>query len=171
MFKLVFPLSEHELLYWDMIQEWKNFENIPTSPRKLFIWENYTDFLHIVNNDLTNNINWVNSSLFFFMEDDQLIGWLQIRHHIDHPNLSLKGWCGGHIWYWLRPSARWRGLSLVMLELWLLEARKLGITDVIISAYKHNLPSWKTIERLGWVLLKEIDSDGYILRVYIIQFS
>jgi predicted acetyltransferase len=53
--------------------------------------------------DLTNSSRLVNSTLFFFMLDDYILGAIQIRHHIDHPYLRESG---GHIGYSLRPSAR-----------------------------------------------------------------
>jgi predicted acetyltransferase len=47
-----------------------------------------------------------------------------------------------------------------MLSLGLEEAQKLGIREVIISAFEDNPASWKTIEKCGGVFLKVIKKDG-----------
>lgn len=38
-----------------MIEEWKLFEEIPTSPSALFRGENFEEFLQIAESDLTEN--------------------------------------------------------------------------------------------------------------------
>ncbi|GAB0175049.1 MAG: GNAT family N-acetyltransferase [Candidatus Altimarinota bacterium] len=152
-----------------MIEEWRNFESIPTSPRALFRGETYEEFLEIIENNRTSNQLGVPATLFFFMEDDMLLGALQLRHHIEHPNLSLDGGCGGHIGYGLRPNARGKGLAKVMLGLGLGEAKKLGLTKVLISAHSENIASWKTIEGLEGEFIQEIDDEGKGLRVYWIK--
>lgn len=53
-----------------------------------------------------------------------------------------------------------------MLRLGIIEARKLGIQDILISALEERVASWKTIERLGGVYVKSIDEDGKNLKVY-----
>ena len=87
MLKLEFPNITHKQAYLEMIQEWANFEVIPTSPGRLFSGENFEDFLEIVERDVIGNSSGVNSHLFFLVEDRKILGALQIRHHIDHPNL------------------------------------------------------------------------------------
>ena len=166
MLHLSFPNISHKSEYLAMISEWQAFEVTPTSPRKLFSWETYEDFLEIVKKDITDNPHGVNSTLFFFMDDDTILWAIQIRHSIDHPNLSLEGWCGGNIWYGLRPSARGKGLSKKMLQLGLIEAWKLGIQKVLISAHEDNIASWKTIESCGGEYIKTIPDEGKSLKVY-----
>ncbi len=163
---LTFPDITHKSRHLDMIAEWKDFPDPRRNPGRLFMWENYEEFLEIVNNDLTNNQKWINGSLFFFMDDDEILGAIQIRHHIDHPRLSLEWECGGHIGYGLRPSARGKWLAREMLSFWLIEARKLGIEKVLISADEDNPASWKTIESCGWIYLKSIIKEGRQLKVY-----
>lgn len=102
MLRLEFPNLSHKQSYLEMISEWRNFE-VPTSPGRLFAGENFENFLSIVEGDITNNPNGVNSHLFFLVEEGRILGAIQIRHHIDHPNLREVG---GHIGYGIRPSER-----------------------------------------------------------------
>lgn len=53
-----------------------------------------------------------------------------------------------------------------MLRLGIIEARKLGIQDILISALEERIASWKTIERLSGIYIKSIDEDGKNLKVY-----
>lgn len=165
MLYLTFPNISHQSRYLEMIEEWKNFET-PTSPWALFHGDNFEEFLENRKQDLISNRLWVPSTLFFFMDDEKILGAIQIRHTIDHPNLSLEWWCGGHIGYGLRPSARGQWLAREMLRLWLIEAQKLGIEKILISAHEDNPASWKTIERVGGEYVRTIDDEGKNLKVY-----
>lgn len=55
MLKLEFPNESHREMYEDMMKEWRSFETTPTSPRRLFVGENYDDFLMEIRNDVENN--------------------------------------------------------------------------------------------------------------------
>ena len=163
MFHLTFPNTSHKEKYLAMIKEWWEFEPIPTSPRRLFVWESYQEFLDIITTDLTESTRWVNSTLFFFMDDEEILGAIQIRHHIDHPNLKESG---GHIGYWLCPNSRGKWLAKEMLKLALIEARKLWLTEIMISADEDNPASWKTIESCGGIFSKSILKDEKLLKIY-----
>lgn len=166
MFHLTFPDISHKSRYLDMIEEWKNFEPTPTSPGALFHGDTYEEFLKNRKQDTTSNRLWVPATLYFFMDDEDILWEIQIRHSIDHPRLSLEWWCGGHIGYGLRPIARGRGLATEMLRFGLIEAKKLGIEKILISAHEDNPASWKTIERLDGEYLTMIDDEGKNLKVY-----
>jgi len=73
MLYLTFPNISHKSEYLAMIAEWRAFEVTPTSPRKLFSGETYEEFLEIVKKDITDNPHGVNSTLFFFMDDDTIL--------------------------------------------------------------------------------------------------
>ncbi len=53
-----------------------------------------------------------------------------------------------------------------MLRLGLIEANKLGIEKVLISAHEDNIASWKTIESCGGEYIKTIPNEGKNLKVY-----
>ncbi|MBP6981609.1 GNAT family N-acetyltransferase [Candidatus Gracilibacteria bacterium] len=163
MFHLLFPNFLHKKAYIDMIDEWKSSEFTPTSPRRLFSGDTYEEFISIITTDLTDNPRGVNSTLFFFMESEDILGAIQIRHHIDHPDLRDSG---GHIGYGLRPSARGRGYAKHMLALGLDEARKIGLKRVLLSADDDNTASWKTIEANGGIFDRMTEKNGKLLRIY-----
>lgn len=153
-----------------MMDEWRAFETIPTSPSVLFRGTDYEDFLKIIEQNTVSNQLGVSATFFFFMDDDHILGGIQIRHSTNHPNLSIDAWCGGHIGYGLRPSARGMWLSREMLQLGLIEARELAIKKVLISAHEDNIASWKTIESCGGEYIKTIPDEGKNLKVYWITF-
>lgn len=70
---LEFPNIAHKGTYLEMIQEWAIFETIPTSPSRLFVGENFEDFLSIIQKDITENPNGVNSHLFFLVENERIL--------------------------------------------------------------------------------------------------
>ena len=45
MHSLIPPDISHKSRYLDMIEEWKNFETIPTSPANLFMGDTFEEFL------------------------------------------------------------------------------------------------------------------------------
>jgi predicted acetyltransferase len=163
MYKLQFPNISHKSEYLAMIAEWKAFEITPTSPSRLFAGESYAEFLDIINLDLTDNPNGVNRSFYFFMENDTILGAINIRHHINHP--LLRDWWG-HIGYGLRPSARGKWLAKEMLTLGLIEAKKLWLEKVMIGANDDNPASWKTIESCGGIFEKFTLHEWKKSRVY-----
>ena len=91
MSQLEFPNLSHKQSYLEMISEWASVETVPTSPGGLFVGENFEDFLSIVENDITNNPDGVNSHLFFLVENGRILGAIQVRHSIDHPRLIEVG--------------------------------------------------------------------------------
>jgi predicted acetyltransferase len=89
--QLEFPNLSHKQSYLEMISEWAIFETVPTSPGRLFVGENFEDFLSIVEQDKANNPDGVNSHLFFLVENERIFGAIQIRHSIGHPRLIEVG--------------------------------------------------------------------------------
>jgi predicted acetyltransferase len=73
MSQLEFPNLSHKESYLDMSFEWASFESVPTSPGRLFVGENFEDFLGIVEKDITANPDGVNSHLFFLVENGRIL--------------------------------------------------------------------------------------------------
>lgn len=165
MLHLEFPNISHKEEYLNMINEWKSHE-IPSSPWALFRGENFEEFLGIATNDLIENRLGVPATLFFLMDDSQILGAIQIRHHIEHPNLREFG---GHIGYGIRPSERRKWYAKKMLELWLIEAQKLWIYRVLLGCYDDNIASAKTIESNGGIFERYNEHEGKKSRRYWIE--
>ncbi len=148
MLRLEFPNPSHKNEYISMIEEWKNHET-PTSPWALFRGEDFDEFLQITKEDMVSNRYWVPATLFVLVNPENKIFWaIQIRHHIDHPNLIE---IGGHIGYGIRPSERWKWYAKEMLKLALIESQKLSLDRVLITCDDENIPSYKVIEANWWI--------------------
>lgn len=73
MFQLEFPNFSHKQSYLEMISEWASFDPVPTSPGRLFVGASFEDFLGIVEKDITENPDGVNSHLFFLVENERIL--------------------------------------------------------------------------------------------------
>ena len=78
-------------------------------------------------------------------EDGQVAGMLRLRHRLNESLLVS----GGHIGYYVRPSARGHGIATEMLRLALKEARAIHIERVLLTAYTSNAASVRVIEKNG----------------------
>lgn len=152
-----------------MIDEWKydqEINNTDTSPYAIFK-NDYHDFDNYLNNlelkEAKDGL--VPDSVFFLLDEDRnkLIGAVNIRHYLNDYLLKF----GGHIGDGVRPSERKKGYATKMIELALIECKKLGMDKVLITCNKSNIASAKTIIKNGGILENEIkDSDGEIIQRY-----
>lgn len=96
--------------------------------------------------------------------DDRIIGNIQVRWGLTYEMLQYVG----HIGYSIRPTERRKGYNKINLYLGLIEAKKLGIKDCVISCDATNVGSDKTMRALGGKLWSSgIDpSDGILTNVY-----
>lgn len=80
--------------------------------------------------------------------DDEVIGFLHLRHTLDDWLLEV----GGHIGYSVRPTARRRGHAGRALDAGLAQARGIGLTRVLLTCDPDNEASRRTIVSRGGVL-------------------
>jgi len=164
MLRLEFPHESHKDMYEDMVQEWWEFEQIPTSPSLLFRWDNYEEFLEYIDKTRKGETkNYTPSSLFFLIDKNMLLWAIDIRHNIDHPKLKKFSW---HIWYGIRPSERRKWYATKILELWLEEAKKLWISKILIACHPDNTASEKVILKNGWLYYETIENENRIYKKY-----
>ena len=152
-----------------MINEWKYDQEInhtDTSPYAIFK-NDYHDFDNYLNNlelkEAKDGL--VPDSVFFLLDEDRnkILGAVNIRHYLNDYLLKF----GGHIGDGIRPSERKKGYATKMIELALIECKKLGMDKVLITCNKSNIASAKTIIKNGGILENEIkDSDGEIIQRY-----
>jgi predicted acetyltransferase len=93
---------------------------------------------------------------FWMAEGTHFLGRVVLRHYL---NSSLELF-GGHIGYEVRPTERRKGYARQGLALALPEARKLGLTEVLITCDDDNLGSIRVIESNGGVLIDRVQIDG-----------
>lgn len=164
MLQLIQPDISHKEQWEEMTKEWKDLDS-RRNPSSLFEWSNYSEFLAVMARNKTSpEPRKVPSTIFFLIQDGHKILWvLEIRHHIDHPNVSEVG---GHIAYGIRPSARRQWYAKKMLALWLQEAQKLWLQKVLITCSDDNIWSYKVIEANGGVFERFSEKDGIKKRRY-----
>ncbi len=127
--------------------------------------------INIQSKDYAYSIDRVPGKEFFLIrrEDNRLVGMINVRYDLNEAMLEF----GGHIGYGIRPTERRKGYNKINLYLGLIEAKKLGLEDVMLDCDVNNLGSDKTIQALGGVLERQgIDpSDGTLTNVYWINID
>jgi len=100
------------------------------------------------------------------LSDNKVVGIIDLRHHINHPILSV--W-GGHMGYSVRPSERRKGYAKEMLRQNLQNCIKRGLHKVLITCDYDNIASEKIIIANGGVFENEICIDGNRMNRYWIE--
>jgi predicted acetyltransferase len=97
-----------------------------------------------------------NSTFWLVNEDNRILGTTDLRHSLTD-FLYIEG---GHIGYGIRPSERNKGYATKILELALIETRKLSISKALLTCDKSNTASEKVILKNKGVFYKENILDG-----------
>ncbi len=101
--------------------------------------------------------NNVPSRTYFLIResDNKIIGMINIRLALNEKLKKL----GGHIGYGIRPSERRKGYNKINLYLALKICNEFGIDNVLLDADINNPASWKTMEALGGIRVREYYDD------------
>lgn len=140
----------------DYIKEFRAYQsNINGSgglPRYL---DNYEEWLFQLEEDVSRipSEEKVPARTYFFVResDSKIVGMINIRLAL---NEHLKK-VGGHIGYSIRPTERGKGYNKINLYLGLKVCEEYGMDKVLMDADTDNPASWKTMEALGGVFLRE----------------
>ena len=100
--------------------------------------------------------------------DGKMVGIIDLRHHIDHPVLSV--W-GGHIGYSVRASQQRKGYGTEMLRLLLPMAAERGLKRVLITCTDGNIGSEKIIRKNGGVYEKSVTVEGETIKRFWINLE
>ena len=96
--------------------------------------------------------------------DNKIVGTINLRWDLNERLLRF----GGHIGYGIRPTERRKGYNKINLYLGLIEAKKIGLDNVMLDCDVNNIGSDKTLKAVGGKLeRKEINPyDGVLTNVY-----
>jgi len=153
--KLISPSLEYKNSFLEMLEEWKA-SGEPLSPWTIGIYkENFEEYIFKLLNaskGIGVSETYVpHSSYWLVNENEKILATSNLRHKLNEKLLKK----GGHIGYGVTPSERRKGNATKILELTLLEAHKKGIEKALLTCYKTNIGSAKTITKNGGKLWKE----------------
>lgn len=154
--KLVRPSRSIEEEVVAFRQEYLDFnERNINGTAGLIRYEHYEEWLDMIlslEKDKVSKQN-VHASTYFSVDPqtDSIVGSIQLRHALS-PELEVHG---GHIGYSIRPTKRGKGFGKQQLMLALALAEAMNMPKVLLTCYKSNEKSSKTIESCGGVLISE----------------
>ena len=155
--QLVLPSLKYRASYLQALEESKGEtgETQLNKPEENQSFEDFVQQLH----DNARGVNlpkgWVPASMFWLIDNEEVIGRTHIRHELN--DYLFKH--GGHIGYYIRPSKRNMGYGKKILELSLAEAKKLGLKKVLVTCDDDNIGSQKIIEANGGVLENKVSTE------------
>lgn len=167
--KLEYPNIKYKDSYLESL---KNFhkENRNLDENIIDLTTNFTNFVNYLMESKLEKARerfdgCVPETFFWLIKDDtDYIGRVSIRH--DLTELLLKE--GGHIGYDICPTKRNKGYGYKILELGLIEAKKMGLNKVLLTCNSDNIGSKKIIEKNKGIFENEIESkSGKKLRYWI----
>lgn len=99
----------------------------------------------------------VPQTTFWIIEDGAAVGMLRMRHILN----DITRIDGGHIGYYIRPSARRKGIATHALRIALEEIKKVGVNDVMLTTNPWNVGSVRVIEGSGGRMKAQVaEPDG-----------
>ncbi len=122
--------------------------------------------LNLENKEYAENAGRCQSKTFLLIRenDNKIVGNINLRWNLNDAMLRF----GGHIGYSIRPTERRKGYNKINLYLCMIEAKKIGLKNVMLDCDVNNLGSDRTLKALGGNLERtEIDPfDGILTNVY-----
>jgi predicted acetyltransferase len=177
MIRLELPNIKYKNTYIDAVREFIKLGTDNESTDHYFkydldYFENNFDSFVKMHLDRVNTIpdeSRVPSTQFWIIDDnDEYCGRVSLRHCL---NVALSKHAG-NIGYDIRPSKRKNHYATIALGLCLIEAKKIGLTKVLLTCDDDNIASIKIIEKNGGILQDKITQDsGIISRRYWIQLD
>lgn len=165
--KYVIPNIDHEKQAKEYIDEHHRYNSKIHGSGSLYRYtDNYSAWITKLAIDRTKlpNENQVPSDTYYLVreEDNYIVGMVNIRHCL---NKKLAD-CGGHIGYGIRPTERQKGYNKINLYLALLRCQEIGLKEVYLDCESNNPGSYKTMEALGGIRIKEYYQENYSNNIY-----
>lgn len=129
----------------------------------------YTCWLEQKNNDHNGiglEIGEYPSTVYFFMDEDKIVGSVSIRHGVSDSSLI-----GGHISFGIKSTERRKGYGTMMLHQALEKCEELDLEEVLLSCSTDDIGSSKVIENNSGVLkeIKQAPDDICDFKLYSIN--
>lgn len=158
------PSKKYEQSWKETIREFEaenqsGFWNVPEKPTDLDKYIQLTKD-HEEGKNLPEY--WVPATTYWLIDNNQIVGHLNIRHKLTD---KLKIY-GGNIGYAIRPSARKKGYGSKILELALPKAKEIGLEKALITCDDSNTASIKIIEKNGGKLQDKNMVEEKLVRRY-----
>lgn len=120
-------------------------------------YEEWLKYLEEQKNIKPDEFRMTNETYFLVDEDDNIIGIINIRLHL---NDMLKD-LGGHIGYSIRPSERGKGYNKINLYLGLKRLYEVGEKEALLDCEIDNKASSNTMKALGGKLINTKNTEKY----------
>lgn len=167
---LIKPNTNLEMKFREMMLDYKNFGDDTFNNDYFNCNFNFSQYILDIEN-LSMGIGlpdgYVPTSEWWLINEvNDIIGTVRLRHYLGYKNIQD----GGHIGYDINPKYRNLGYGNKLLELVLKEAPKYGLTKVLLTCHKHNIPSKKIIEKNGGTvenIHEKIENSTELLRYWI----
>lgn len=143
-----------------MLKGVETVENSFTNPVKNMSYEEYKNWLYLQddwNKGISLPKDYVKQTIYWLMCDDIPIGIGKIRHELTIE--SRKN--GGNIGYAIAAEYRGKGYGRELLRLLIQKAKKMGISEIILTIDKGNDSSRVVAECNGAKLIEENEERWY----------
>lgn len=165
MVKLVRPTEKLKEQALDFRKEFFDNDEMIINGSELFDkTDDYGDWLKSVTANAsieTVKPNWVVTDTFFAVDDNRIVGIIDLRHTLNN-FLKDLGNCG----YSVRPTERRKGYATEMLRQLLSVASGIGMHELHLSVERDNEPSIKTIIRNGGIYERSFEYEGEQADIY-----
>jgi len=167
---LTFPTAEHKTAALDFRQEFFNHgEERFDGSAMLFDAPSYAFWLEAIQAAQTRvHERYVPSSTYFAIDNEKIIGIVDIRHYLNDYLINE----GGHIGYSVRPTERRKGYATKILHLALQKCQELNIEKALVTCNSDNTASEKVIIKNGGIKENEfLEDNGTIVYRYWIDIK
>lgn len=96
---------------------------------------------------------WVRADEFWIVENDEVVGSLNVRHELNEKLRQM----GGHIGYSTHPSNRGRGIATFALKNGLAILANLGIAEALVTCAAENTASIRVIEKFEALRIEDCE--------------
>lgn len=97
---------------------------------------------------------------FFIYQYDQLAGEVRLRKRLPHETADI----GNHIYLYVRPTMRRRGVGGTAFRETLAQAQQLRIITMLNGAFSSNIAALAILQRSGGVPIKDIEMPNGIFK-------